>query len=239
MGSKEFDRTEWLTLLFSASGWSSLQSGGWASSLLGSLLSNKQDVWTGCCLTLSWPEVPALLNTSKNLLPLCHERKLGGWASQSCSDPGDETVVLGAETLGRAGTGWGAGGSSCRGETLGWEWGALVPGVALPCVTQDRSPAGESTPLWQEGPWNIPPDSSKLWCSEIHSSTKTGLSWGDFMASALSVHPMLSYSCVLTETDRWWACLEHLQKKTLGHSVVTFQPIRKEKVLLFKPPLGI
>ena len=49
--------------------------------------------------------------------------------------------------------------------------------------------------------------------SEIHSSTKTSLSWGDFMASALSVHPTLSYSCVLTEMDRWRACLGHLQRE--------------------------
>lgn len=34
------------------------------------------------------------------------------------------TAVLGVGALGRSGTGWGAGGSSCRGEALGWEWGS-------------------------------------------------------------------------------------------------------------------
>ena len=47
-------------------------------------------------------------------------------------------MVLEGEPLGRSGAGWGAGGSSFRGEALGWERGALVPGVALPCVTQNR-----------------------------------------------------------------------------------------------------
>ena len=82
-----------------------------------------------------------------------------------------------------------------------------------PIWPRTRSPPGEPPLLWQEGPWNIAPNSSKLWRSEIHSSTKTSLSWGDFMASVLSVHPTLSYSCVLTEMDRWRACLGHLQRE--------------------------
>ena len=39
---------------------------------------------------------------------------------------------------GRQGQDGGVDGSSCRGEALGWERGALVPDVAPPCVTQDR-----------------------------------------------------------------------------------------------------
>ena len=110
--------------------------------LSGSCFSRKYGVWTVWWLTLSWPEVPILLNPPKYLLLLSQERKVGGWASRNCSDPGDETAVLGGELLGRTGTGWGAGGSSCRGEALGWERGALVPGVALPSVIWTRSPPG-------------------------------------------------------------------------------------------------
>ena len=51
----------------------------------------------------------------------------------------------------------GVDGSSCRGEALGWERGALVPGVALPCVTQDRFTPGGSFLLCDKRDQRIAP----------------------------------------------------------------------------------
>ena len=89
---------------------------------------SRQEYWSGPCSAK-----PLIL-----LASIFPGEKVGGLASKSCLDPGDETAVLEEKPPGRSETGWGAGGSSCRGEALGWERGAPVPGVALPCVTQDR-----------------------------------------------------------------------------------------------------
>lgn len=44
-------------------------------------------------------------------------------------------------------------GGSCSGEALGWETGALAPGGALPCVTQDKlTPWGGSSSV-EGGVW--------------------------------------------------------------------------------------
>ena len=50
---------------------SSMQPESWASSLPGALISSKCRVWWVCCLTLCWPEVPALLFMHAKSLQLC------------------------------------------------------------------------------------------------------------------------------------------------------------------------
>ena len=80
----------------------------------------------------------ALLNPCNYLLAFSQEKKLED------EPPGAAQILVMRQQCwersprGEQGQGRGAGGSSCRGEALGWERGPPVPGVALPCVTQDR-----------------------------------------------------------------------------------------------------
>ena len=57
---------------------------------------SRQEYWSGPCSAK-----PLIL-----LASIFPGEKVGGLASKSCLDPGDETAVLGGEPPGRAGTGW-------------------------------------------------------------------------------------------------------------------------------------
>ena len=95
----------------------------------------------------------ALLNPCNYLLAFSQERKLED------EPPGAAQILVMRQQCwersprGEQGQGRGAGGSSCRGEALGWEWGALVPGVALPCVTQDRFTSWGTSSSVTGGAW--------------------------------------------------------------------------------------
>ena len=117
-----------------------------------------------------------------------------------------------------------------------------------PVWPRTGSPPGASPALWQEGAGNVPsktPQSCRVLgfrtCHVLGFShlSPTQLFCGDFKASALSLHPVLFYSCILTGTDNWWTCLgKHLQREDPWPSCGHFSAFKERGVLLFKHPLG-
>ncbi|MXQ95960.1 hypothetical protein E5288_WYG015207 [Bos mutus] len=134
--------------------------------------------------------------------------KVEGLACKSCSDPGDKTAVLGEKPPGRAGTGWGAGGSSCRGEALGWRGEPQCQGIRGGSVLFHVTTKQEAEP--EEVSWAFGPESNYSVLLRVHrgADTPTWVSLQDKYQQRVHVPNILSLkieNLTCEDSGQYWA----------------------------------